>query len=416
MNDQGKIIKIPEYAFLCGSGEVGCDPKVSIIVPVYNAGQYIERCLKSVYTQTYSNFEVLLIDDGSMDQSGAICDRYAGKDHRFCVIHQKNQGVSAARNKGLELAKGEYIVFIDADDFVVPEMLEKAVGKILQTNADMVVFNAKFYGAKRKPVGWNIEKEGYSTDAIKLRLMTGDSYLWRKLYKRSIWDQIRFPVGGRYEDAYVNIEVLHRTKSIALLPETLYFYESGEHGSIVQTKSLSNRYHAMTAWIHTLSAMQACRDWEEVKQVAYYYAIAAWDEWAYLSLKAGNHNSLLLEKRVSFDPSYKMGRLNPEQIQFECYVMRALAVYEKSLLYRKNGFDNSYELKDLIRQLGRALCVYYILPDKTDKESTLLTKLEMINTKTLNLSVKQKILWFMNRSFERLIYKIKGNRLLKKGI
>lgn len=114
-------------------------PLISVIIPVYNVEKYLHRCLDSVIEQTYKNLEVILIDDGSTDHSGEICDDYAAKDVRIHVIHQENQGVSAARNKGLDTAKGEYIAFVDSDDYILPEMYAKMLECIIENNVDFCV-------------------------------------------------------------------------------------------------------------------------------------------------------------------------------------------------------------------------------------------------------------------------------------
>lgn len=114
-------------------------PLISVIIPVYNVEQYLRRCLDSVVAQTYQNLEIICVDDGSVDHSGKICDQYAARDARIKVIHQENQGLSAARNRGLDAAEGEYIAFVDSDDYILEDMYKKMLDKLLDYNVDLCV-------------------------------------------------------------------------------------------------------------------------------------------------------------------------------------------------------------------------------------------------------------------------------------
>lgn len=125
-------------------------PKISIIVPVYNVEKYLARCIDSILEQTFSDFECLLIDDGSPDCSGALCDEYAHKDNRIHVIHQKNAGVSAARNRGLDAARGEWICFVDSDDWCAKDMLSLLYGAAFENDADVVCGATLSIGRKKK--------------------------------------------------------------------------------------------------------------------------------------------------------------------------------------------------------------------------------------------------------------------------
>lgn len=119
-------------------------PKISIIVPVYKVEQYLRRCLDSIVAQTFTDWECILIDDGSPDNSGVICDEYVAKDNRFHVIHKENKGVSAARNAGLDAARGEWIGFVDSDDWIEPKTYETALNSVVCENADVICFGVRF--------------------------------------------------------------------------------------------------------------------------------------------------------------------------------------------------------------------------------------------------------------------------------
>lgn len=214
-------------------------PLVSIIIPVYNVEKYLDRCIQSVLQQSYANIEILLINDGSADQSGKICDNYIG-DKRIHVFHQTNKGVSEARNKGLDIAKGEYIAFVDSDDYVSPFFVSHTVKKIQTANADIVLFN--FAEIKQNNIvssespdlkKWNKQLQEGSNEICNLLIADCiPNFMWNKLYKRAVWEKIRFPIGYSYEDLLVTVKILKKGVSMTYLPETLYYYERSNVNSI----------------------------------------------------------------------------------------------------------------------------------------------------------------------------------------
>ena len=133
--------------------------KISVIVPVYNVEQYLEKCMESILNQTYKNIEVLLIDDGSTDKSGSICDFYAGKDNRVRVHHKENEGLSEARNIGVALASANYIVFVDSDDYIVPDMLEVLYNRMQEDKSDLAICNFLYVDESGKSIEDRNEKE-----------------------------------------------------------------------------------------------------------------------------------------------------------------------------------------------------------------------------------------------------------------
>lgn len=217
---------------------------VSIIVPVYRIKERdLRACIESILKQTYSELEVLLIDDGSPDACGTICDEYAGKDERVRVIHQPNGGVSRARNRGLELAKGEYLTFVDADDVLSKTAMEKAVDALNAHHVDCVIF------------GWVEEKQGKENREVHRvtktartvpgveasrviaqdNLKYGGGYPWNKVWKMSAVGnenkKIQFDTGlYAYEDKLWILEVLKNVERVALLPDILYYYKYNSTG------------------------------------------------------------------------------------------------------------------------------------------------------------------------------------------
>lgn len=200
---------------------------ISVIIPVYKVEKYLEKCLDSVIAQTYRNLEILVVDDGSPDGSPAICDRYAAKDSRIKVFHIENGGVSAARNYALDRAKGEYIAFVDSDDFIEPDMIEKLYDRLQRTGCKAAVCG-RYIEADGKTSTGNVSagEEIYDTKAYlkgyyELRL---GFVCWDKLYRAEVWDGIRFPQGHYYEDLWLGPQILEACGRIAAVPEALYHY------------------------------------------------------------------------------------------------------------------------------------------------------------------------------------------------
>lgn len=213
---------------------------ISVIIPVYNTAPYLRQCVDSLLNQTYKDIEVFLIDDGSTDSSGKICDEYAGEDDRVTVIHQSNQGVSAARNAALKYIKGEWVSFIDSDDWTETTMFEKLIKLAVKTKADIVacdLFDEKKSYAKYRNY-WNVvEKQTELVFEDQDRLLYGFAYspvLWNKLLKTDLLHDIQFSTKCRYgEDSLFLSDAAIRAKRISCLGEPLYHYRSERDGNVV---------------------------------------------------------------------------------------------------------------------------------------------------------------------------------------
>ena len=209
------------------------NPKISIIVPVYNVERYLRQCIDSILAQTYTDFELLLIDDGSPDNSGNICDEYAKKDPRIRVFHKPNGGVSTARNMGIDNAKGEYISFIDADDYVEPNFLEEMLNAMNRYNADLVCCGV-WVGVKAD--GSYVSIRSTASDKVfnrkegLIEMFAMDSFhVWpyNKLYKASIikGNGLKFPVGIRYsEDQVFVTRYIMLCFKVVYISKVLYHY------------------------------------------------------------------------------------------------------------------------------------------------------------------------------------------------
>ena len=223
------------------------EPYVSIIVPVYNAESYLERCIGSVLAQEYKNFELILVDDGSRDTSAAICDKYAAQDERVRVIHKENSGVSDSRNLALEQARGDYLQFLDADDWLTPEATKLFVQCAEKSGCDMVI--ADFYRVAGENLSHkgDIEKEGLLTREEFANFMMenpADFYygvLWNKFYRRELVERQKLrmdPAISWCEDFIFNLEYIRHCKTIYALQVPVYYYVKTK-GSLVNSQGAS---------------------------------------------------------------------------------------------------------------------------------------------------------------------------------
>lgn len=230
-------------------------PIISVIVPVYKVERYLAQCLDSIVCQTYSRLQIILVDDGSPDLSGEICERYARHDQRVQVIHQKNQGLSAARNAGLEIAVGEYIAFVDSDDWIEQDMLETLYSVVQQHSADLACCALKAEIENGSEVVFpDVDESGAPVvldPAAAIQELLQDrrikNFSWLYLYRRALFRDVRFPHGKRYEDVYTTYRVLLQAKSVAYIPRKKYHYRIRD-GSITQVNDLGlliSRYEAM---------------------------------------------------------------------------------------------------------------------------------------------------------------------------
>ena len=204
-------------------------PLVSIIVPIYNVEPYLRRCLDSIVNQTYTNLEIILVDDGSPDGCPQICDEYAAKDKRIAVIHKENGGLSDARNAGLDICKGEYISFVDSDDWVDVEYIEVMLDSAIKEEADISICNHEKTATNITTRTTHQSKIILLNSVQAIKKIFGQDSLtfivsWGKIYKRRLWNSLRFPKGKLYEDAYVCHILYDDSKKICFTNKILYFY------------------------------------------------------------------------------------------------------------------------------------------------------------------------------------------------
>lgn len=237
--------------------EIKCimQPKISIIVPVYKVELYLRQCIDSIITQTYKNLEIILVDDGSPDDCGAICNEYAEHDNRIIVIHKENGGLSDARNAGLDIAKGNYIGFVDSDDWIEPDMYESLYNNLVDNDADIaccgyyesyvnenifhVLFEETILLSKEQAM-----KESFFYKRVSV-------CAWDKLYKKDIFMNIRYPFGKIHEDEFVILDIFSQADKVIVSTVPKYYYRQ-RNGSIIQQPYTAKKLHVIEAFEHKL--------------------------------------------------------------------------------------------------------------------------------------------------------------------
>lgn len=214
-------------------------PKISVIIPVYNVRNYLTVCLDSILKQSFADYELILVDDGSTDGSGDICDKYAEKDSRIIVIHQKNAGQSNARNHALDIAKGEWIAFVDSDDCIEPIMFEILYNQAVNYNAD--ISSCSFKSVDEKNIAQydyptTVDAHSYelSLDDVINGLLTHEKYrfeVWNKLWKRELIGEIRFVESQLCEEVYFDRKIFINAKRFVSTDLPLYHYLTNRNGN-----------------------------------------------------------------------------------------------------------------------------------------------------------------------------------------
>ena len=223
---------------------IKANAKVTIIVPVYNVEKYLRKCLDSLINQTYKNLEIIVVDDGSTDNSVKICDEFANRDNRITVIRQKNGGISIARNAGLDKMTGSYVTFVDSDDYLEINAVEKFLKISITEGADIVCSETIIIFKDRIVHNSNKENEKYSTELIKEKILLDKlgNHAATKFYKAELWKNIRFPEKLVYEDFYIMPSVCVNAKKIVYKCEPLYYYNR------INPTSLSSLWNDFNAW------------------------------------------------------------------------------------------------------------------------------------------------------------------------
>ncbi|MCM1286184.1 MAG: glycosyltransferase [Acetobacter sp.] len=241
---------------------------ISVIIPVYNVEMFLDRCIDSVINQTYDNLEIILVDDGSTDHSPVLCDNWSKKDSRIKVIHKKNGGLSDARNCGLDCSSGNYVVFIDSDDYVKSDMIETLFLRLIDDASDLALCNYLCVSDDENYVNDYENSLPVSDELIDgkqaQRKLFGDMH-WHyviaccKLYKKFLFDDFRFPVGKLHEDLFTTHLIFEKCNLVSCVREPLYYYYQNEN-SITHSYSI-RRLDALDAYISRFNYFYEKRDY-----------------------------------------------------------------------------------------------------------------------------------------------------------
>ena len=286
-------------------------PKISVIVPVYNVENYLHECVDSILAQTFTDFELILVNDGSQDNSGAICDDYASKDERITVIHQKNQGQAAARNTALAIAKGKWINFVDSDDLIHPQMLEILYGAVDESTQ---ISMCNVYKGDNLPESFSSPKIDYRfkkhpINEEQLVAMYRDGYqfwvVWAKLIKKELIEKYSFTLGRIYEDSAVVFKWFNETENVIITDEQLYFYRINSNSTMQINFSLKN-LDILWAFEEQLNFFEST-NFNELKKAIYkkysvtcaktYHHLLENKEWAEEAQKTKNKLKMFMKKK-----------------------------------------------------------------------------------------------------------------------
>ena len=218
------------------------EEKISIIVPVYNVEAYLEKCVESILKQTYTNLEILLVNDGSTDKSGELCDKLALRDHRIRVIHKENGGLSDARNRGIDEASSNLIGFIDSDDYIDEDMYETLYRQMVASKADLSMCGHYdvHHQIPEKQVAeiktWELMPEEAIKMVMEAKILSVTAV--NKLYKKALFEQLRFRIGKIAEDAFIMVDLIHQCSKIVATNEKKYYYVHRENSITTQKFSL----------------------------------------------------------------------------------------------------------------------------------------------------------------------------------
>lgn len=408
--------------------------KVSVIVPAYNVEKYIHRCVESILKQSYRNFELILVDDGSTDHSGRICDEYEKKDNRIRVIHQKNAGLSGAKNTGIHYSTGDFLFFVDSDDYVSHYLLEKVLAAFAKSEADMIQFNGQsVYGTKLDGLfGYYIPRYMDNTEFLRNWFLLGeDSHACKRAYRRSSYPNLTFPLGLSFEDLYINTSSLLQAKKLCAIPDVLYYYENEEHGSITQIKSAKNLFGLSKASMKAMTDLPNEIRYESYREMLRIQAlIPLFYIWYHHKKDADYINKSMVQPQEvvelysvlsqKADPWYSnsLEQMDPGMTQELSYAAHCLSLGYKIKIMGGLKLDIQQKEKDMAGYLIRLLSVDSVIHTlSANWKRRFIDMLEKYrNLKSLHLRVQQKVLLHSALLHMDMPLILEGKHLLKKGM
>lgn len=280
-------------------------PKISVIVPIYKVEKYIKKCIESILAQTFSDFELLLIDDGSPDSCGKICDMYAMKDHRIKVLHKKNGGLSDARNAGLDVMIGQYVFFVDSDDWIPFDALEVMYTALQRTGAKVATGNIiSVYEDGTEQVLYEPTQKELVLKGEELLTTLLRPNAWNRLYAAELFQNLRYPVGRLYEDVFIYHKILAQIDSMVLVGKNTYYYLI-RSGSIMNSQynirftDIVDAVYDRAAWLDSIGQGQLA---DETRLFVYSQVAVAY---THLNKNDSGHRRRLSEIKSIYDECYK---------------------------------------------------------------------------------------------------------------
>lgn len=326
-------------------------PVVSIIIPIYNVEKYLEKCIHSILNQTYKNLEIILVDDGSPDRCGEICDQYAKKDGRIIVLHQKNRGLGAARNAGIAIASGKYLLFIDSDDYVDAELAEKTVKLAEDENADIVIFDylaVEEETGREDLKGFKLRKnEIFSLREQPEALLITPSAC-NKLYRRELFLKtgMAYPEGRYYEDLGTTPKLFLQAERMIYLDSAPLYYYILRNGSIMHSKNFEKNFQDKTfVFEDILRYFEECHQRETYEKELEYLAFENLYFFSSKEIILADNNSLYLEKFKDYVEKHF-----PEMME-NVYIKKYFSKKDKLFLWlMKRKYYNAMNVLSKIRK------------------------------------------------------------------
>lgn len=298
-------------------------PEISVIVPVYKVQQYLQQCVDSILAQTFEDFDLILVDDGSPDDCGSICDKYAEIDERIHVIHQQNGGLSAARNAGIDWSfqhsSSKWLTFIDSDDWVEIRYLEVLYNVALKCSVDVSICTYhKISTRNQEGLDSGFDESGtkWKTEDFYVRYRENATVAWGKLYNKQLFSTFRYPTGKLHEDEFLTYQILFRRDNIGITKEKLYYYFINEKG-IMQSQNINKRLDALEAYKQQIDYFDSnCFDKAKKSSVYSYIGVICF----WINEVKGNGSKTISEKNrlKSLQKELKRGlKIYKEQVPFD---------------------------------------------------------------------------------------------------
>lgn len=282
---------------------------ISVIVPIYKVEDYLENCVRSIQNQTYDKLQIILIEDGSPDACGLLCDKFAEQDSRILVIHKEHNGVSDARNVGLDVSEGEYIAFVDSDDYIHPQMFQILLENLQQYEADISVCSFQqvhdlYFSKKAFSNNVTVYRKTQTLENLYNELYVPTVVTWNKIYKKSLFEGVRYPTGKIHEDEFITYQLLYKSNKTVYTDAVLYYYLKRE-SSITGQKFNMNNLDVMLAHEECFKFMYNYNEMDLFNKAFNRYLHTVISCYFRLKKHKIGSNDLLNQLKCQFDYNYR---------------------------------------------------------------------------------------------------------------